>query len=141
MSKEPETFKCLPKEKKLSLTKEQILSSETPLKIAEVVVPELGGSVHVRELSGHERDAYDQVLFEHKDDFRGVRAALCAMTLCDETGRSLGFTDAEADELGGKSGAAIDRIYEKAKDLSGLNDNAVEESEKNLPPGPNESSG
>lgn len=117
----------------MPLTKDQILSASSKLKTREVPVPEWGdgATVTVRELSGDERDAYDQQLFQHRDDFRGLRSFLVAMSLCDESGNSLGFTEAEVKQLGRKSGAAIDRLFEAAKKLSGLDGDAVEDAEKN----------
>jgi len=82
-------------------------------------------------LTGDERDRYDQLIYEHKSDFRGLRAWMVALSLCDEQGNSMGFTEAEIKQLGGKSGAVVDRIFEAAKRLSGLEESAVEEAEKN----------
>lgn len=117
----------------MPLTKDQILSAPAKLKTREIKVPEWGpdATVTIRELTGDERDAYDQEVYEHKGDFRGLRAFLVAMSLCDESGKSLGFTEAEIKQLGSKSGAAIDRLFEAAKRLSGLEGEAVEEAEKN----------
>lgn len=117
----------------MSLTKDQILNSSTKLKTKEVPVPEWGegASVLVRELSGDERDKYDQQVFRKEGDFEGLRAALVAMSLCEKDGSSMGFTDAEIQQLGSKSGAAIDRLFEAAKDLSGMNSGDIEEAEKN----------
>lgn len=117
----------------MPLSKDQILKARASLQQVEVRVPEWGedATVCVRELSGNERDRWDQILYESRDDFRGVRSKLLAMTLCDESGESLGFTEAEIDQLGGKGGAVIDRLFETAKKLSGIDGDAVEEAEKN----------
>jgi hypothetical protein len=118
-----------------ALTKTQILESKSTLEIKRVPVPEWGDGafVFVRELSGDERDAYDQKMYQvnQSNDFRGSRSTLVAMALCDEEGSQMGFTPAEVEQLGKKSGAAIDRIFEVVKDLSGLSGKAVEEAEKN----------
>jgi hypothetical protein len=96
-----------------------------------VRVPEWGGEVNVRELTGNERDQYDAIAYDRRGDFRGLRAALVAIALCDENGESLGFTEAEVEQLGNKSGSAIDRCFEVVKDLSGMNEDGIEEAEKN----------
>ena len=64
------------------LTKEQILESDD-LKTEVVDVPEWGGEVTIRIMSGTERDAFEQALYESAPKNKGVslkniRARLCA---------------------------------------------------------------
>ena len=50
--------------------------------------------------------------------------------MIDESGQRL-FTDEEADLLGAKSGAALDRVFAIAQKLNGLSGADVEEFSKN----------
>lgn len=107
----------------------QVVSVKTP----EWPVAE----VFVRPLSGVDRDWVDQMQSEKRfpdegsPDWRGIRAGICSRGMCDAAGASLGFTEAEVLALGDKNGAALDRIYRKIRDISGLAYDAVEDAEKN----------
>jgi hypothetical protein len=112
------------------LTKDTILGA-SDLPTEEVPVPEWGGSVFVRTMSGMERDAFEQSIVDSKK--RGlvnVRARLAVQVVCDSTGARI-FTDTDADALGKKSGKALDRIFDVAQRLSGIGAKDVEELEKN----------
>lgn len=117
------------------LTKESILAS-SDLPTEEVPVPEWGGSVFVRTMSGTERDAFEQSIIEGKAakgtaaKMVNVRAKLAVRVLVDDKGTRL-FTDADANLLGSKSGKALDRVFEVAQRLCGIGDKDVEELEKN----------
>ena len=82
----------------------------------EVDVPEWGGSVLVRGMTGRERDAFEVSLMQPGRGGRkvldpaNVRAKLVARCVVDDDGGRL-FTDADVAELGGKSAAAVDRVY------------------------------
>lgn len=116
------------------LTREAILQADDlPREMIEV--PEWGGSVYVRALSGAERDAYEAACLEkrgksYETNLQNLRAKLCALTVCAEDGKRL-FTEADIDALGGKSAAALDRLFAAAKRLSGLGAEDVEELAKN----------
>ena len=120
------------------LTKEAIEQIED-IKTEEVEVPEWGGIVRVRAMSGTERDQYDNILAahtigeppNHKLDMKGIRAEVVALCLVDELGVRL-FTDAsEVQILSAKSGAALSRVYDVAAAISGLTREASEEMRKN----------
>lgn len=88
---------------------------------SSVDVPEWGVVVHVRSMSGDERDDWESSLLDSsgrpKKSLRGFRVNLVIRCACDAEGTPL-FTEKDADWLGGKSAAAIDRIYEVAARLS-----------------------
>ena len=116
------------------LSKEQILSAED-LKSEIVEVPEWGGSVKVRMMTGTERDAFETSIFEVKGkdterNFVDLRAKLVARTLIDENGERL-FTDKDIALLGKKSAKALDRVFQVAQQLNGIGKEAVEELTKN----------
>jgi hypothetical protein len=102
----------------------------------EVSVPEWGGSVLVRGLSGTERDAYEasQMIERPAVDKDGkrirgqmemhrsilnIRAKLVVRALVDADGKRL-FKDEDAAALGKKAGAVLDRLFDVAAELSGL---------------------
>lgn len=119
------------------------MEAETSLKIEQVKTPEFGEgtTVCVRELTGDERDLFDQLVTDREGKLRGLRAELVAIGLCSESGESLGFTAAEVKQLGEKSGAAIDRMFERIRDLSGMGPDAHEEAVKNSQADQSENSG
>lgn len=110
----------------MSLTKNQILAADD-CRLAEVAVPEWGGSVFIRVMSCGERDAYenDWVMNKNKgvENFRSKFLARC---LCDDKGSRL-FTDAEIGELSKKSAKVLGRLWQKAMEHNALTEADVEE--------------
>lgn len=103
------------------------------LAVEEVDVPEWGGAVIVRALTGSERDAYESEIFSLRGQGKGVeynlsniRAKLSARTIVDEEGVRV-FTDADIVKLGLKSAAALDRVFSVAQRLSRLTPEDVKE--------------
>lgn len=97
----------------------------------EVEVPEWGGSVTVRGMTGRQRDAWEASFQKRQGkrtitDIDNVRAKLVAFCVVDVEGNRL-FTDGDVEELGGKSAAALDRIADVAARLSGIAEEDVEE--------------
>lgn len=122
------------------LSRDQILKADD-LAIEQVEVPEWGGTVLVRGLTGEERDMYEQSLVEGRGknaqmNLRNARAKLVVLCVVDEAGKPL-FQRADVAVLGRKSAAALDRIFEAAKRLSGLSDSDVDELLGNSEPDPN----
>jgi len=116
------------------LTKEQILKAKDT-ETKKVSVPEWGGEVFVRTLSGTERDGFEQDIIEHKGDsrkvnYKNMRAKFCALTICDEKSNRI-FTEADVNALGAKSAKALDRIFTVAQKLNGLGPDDIEELAKN----------
>lgn len=122
------------------LTKEQILSADD-LKREKVSVPEWGGHVWIRVMSGAERDGFEQGIVQgNRTNLTNIRAKLAALTVCDENGLRL-FTDVDVIALGKKSAAALDRIFAAAQRLNGISGKDVEELEKNSGSGLSAASG
>lgn len=126
------------------LTREQILQANDII-TETVSVPEWGGEVLVRGLSGSERDGFEDATLEQKGKSRrvnlaNVRARLCALSIVDENGKRM-FSDEDVRALGRKSAAALDRVFSAAQRLSGLSDEDVEELAKNSGGGQSEDSG
>lgn len=116
------------------LTREQILGAED-LETEVVDVPEWGGQVLVRGMTGTERDAFEASIVEMRGkqsrvDMRNIRAKLVAKSIVDEEGKLL-FSDADVRALGQKSASALDRVFTAAQRVSGISDTDVEELAKN----------
>lgn len=126
------------------LSRDDILNaSDRPTRNVEV--PEWGGTVIVRGLSGAERDAYEASMVvtspggKVRTNMRNIRARLVAMACVDSDGARL-FTDSDVDALGDKSAAAMERVFDVARTLSGLTDDDVEELAEGFGDAPSEGS-
>ena len=122
------------------LTKEQILSADD-LRREQVNVPEWGGSVFVRTLTGTDRDAFEQSIIQNSErmDLANVRARMAVLCVVDEKGERL-FADSDAQALGAKSSLALGRIFTVAQKLNGMTDADVEDLAKNSGGGPSAAS-
>ena len=105
------------------LSKGAILAADD-IKIKTVEVPEWGGSVGLRVISGLDRDKFEQS-FSDKE-LGNFRIRFLAASLCDENGGRL-FTDADVEELGRKSSLVINRLFGMAFAHSAFTGEAVEE--------------
>lgn len=113
-----------------ALSRDDILA-QTRRRIIKVDVPEWGGFVFVKEMSGTERDAYELSQLQGRTNNKplnlvNARAKLVMLTTVDEAGKML-FTRADVDALGKTSAKALTRIFKVASDLSGLTDEDMEE--------------
>lgn len=112
------------------LSKSAILDA-SDLKHEDVPVPQWGGSVRVRSMSGEDRDEFRSVLAG-----RGVvpvaefSAALLAVTCVDAAGARL-FSLEDMPALRAKSPEALDAAAAVAMRLNGLGATAVEDAVKN----------
>lgn len=126
------------------LTKEAILAAEDR-QTEDVAVPEWGGTVRVRGLSGTERDAYEAGIVlisrsgQRSVNLKNLRGRLVALACIDEEGNRL-FTDEDAIALGDRSAAALERLFDVARRLSGLSDSDVEEMAEGFGPAPSDGS-
>lgn len=125
------------------LGKRDILTAED-MATEEVEVPEWGGVVIVRALTGVERDSYEAEIFGSGQpgtyNLQNIRAKLAARTMIDEMGVRL-FGDSEVAKLGLKSASALDRVFAVAQRLSGLTNQDVKELEAQLSKGLSDASG
>ena len=116
------------------LSRDAILAAKS-LRTEEVKVPEWGGTVLVRELSGRERDEWEASLTVMRGkqmvpDVANIRAKLAARTIVGDDGEPV-FTQQDVAALGELSAAALDRVFDVASRLSGLNPEDVEAMTKN----------
>lgn len=109
------------------LSKDDILGADD-LPTEDVPVPEWGGDVRVRGLTGVERDRFEfgMAAVKDKPEEANFRAQIVGRCIVDEDGKRL-FTDKELVKLGAKSGAALDRVFDVVRGLSGMGDKALKE--------------
>jgi len=122
------------------LSKNDILEAND-LQTDEVEVPEWGGVVLVRGLTGTERESWEESRIDRKKKpkkggdsnirMTHFRASLVARTVVDDNGNLI-FSDSDVVKLGQKNGAALNRVFEKAHQLSGMSEADVEEMEEDL---------
>ena len=122
------------------LTRDAILAA-SDITTEEVAVPEWGGTVLVRGMTGHERNAYEDAITKEtpvgnraqkragqttREVLRDqIRASLVQWCVVDEQGAHV-FTVADIPALNAKSAAALERVVDVATRLSGMNDDDVE---------------
>jgi len=115
------------------LSKDEILAVDD-LKQEVVDVPEWGGAVIVRTMSGIERDEFEASMINAETRERSLenfRARLCAMTMVNRNGKRLFPNPEDVKKLGRKSSRALDRIMKVAQRLNGIGPEDVEELTKN----------
>lgn len=122
------------------LTKGEILGSKD-IEPVDFEVPEWGGWVRIMPLNGEQRDAFEASTFDRqgrkiKLKLENLRARLVAWSLVDDAGNRI-FNDTDVLALGKKSARALDHVYDKCQELSGLTEEDVEELTGNSVSSPN----
>lgn len=117
-------------DKKKFLNRAEILAI-SDLKTEDVFVPEWDAWVKVRSLNASERDHFEASTIQRKGksvvtNLEHIRARLCLLCMVDENGERL-FQEEDTFPLGGKSAAALDRVFQVAQRLNGLRDADIEE--------------
>jgi hypothetical protein len=111
------------------LDRESILQADD-LKKERLSMPEWGGDIFIRTMTGAERDAFEEeVIVNGKADAKNIRARLCVRVIVDEDGNRI-FSDSDAEALGSKSTHALERVADVAQMLNSMTDNDVEELKK-----------
>jgi len=124
------------------MSERKVLSAEDILGAADftcefVAVPEWANGdaragVWVRSLSGTDRDAFEAAVYAGgKRNLTNVRARLCALCMVGADQRTRLFSDHQAQALGQKSAAALDRVFNVACRLNALSARDVENLAKN----------
>jgi len=127
------------------LTRDEILAADD-LQYQDVPVPEWGGTVLVRGLTGTDRDRFEEGMVRVRGGKKvglrlaNTRAKLLTMCLVDAEGETL-FSPSDVSQLGEKSARAIERVFDVALRLSGLAPGDIEALAKNSPAAPNDGSG
>lgn len=125
------------------LTRNDILKADDA-QVEDVPVPEWGGAVTVKGLSGTERDEYESSILQMVGDkmvptLENARAKLVVRSIIDENGAPM-FTADDIEQLGSKSARALQRVFDKARELSGLKDEDIKELVQGLKPTPDKDS-
>lgn len=113
------------------LKREEILA-KVDLKKETVTVAEWGGSVFVSEMSGTQRDAWEQSI-RQKDasgNIASPRAKLVVFTVVDENGDRI-FTEEDVPSIGKLAARSLEKVCTVAMRLNGLGAGDVEEAKKN----------
>ena len=115
------------------LTKEMILQADDR-KLKKVEVPEWGGHVFIRTMTGEERDLFENLCQSNKRgasiDITELRANLLALVIVDPDGKRL-FTQKEVKDLNLKNGKVLSDLFEEARKINGIGDDELAELEKN----------
>lgn len=113
------------------LTKEAILSA-ADIEHEDVSVPEWGGTVRVRTMTGLERDAMGARFIgaDGKPDMSRYNTLLLASSIVDEKGDQV-FSVDDVQALGAKSARALDRVLVVAQRLNAFGQEAVEKAKGN----------
>lgn len=122
------------------LTVDQILDADD-LPAEDMDIPEWGGKIKVRGLTGTERDRMEFVLAEARKnpETANIRAQLVGRCIVKSDGSRM-FDDKKIAALGEKSGAVIDRIFDKVRELSGTKDGQVEDAAEDFGDAPTDDS-
>lgn len=129
------------------LSREDILNVQD-IKSEDVEVPEWGGTVRVRGLTARQRSLVEATMIAVKGEnvtvrveaLQTLREKLVGAALVDEDGQRL-FNDSQVKELAEKSGAVLQRLFDKAQELSGMSPASVKRAEGNSEAAPSDSSG
>jgi hypothetical protein len=122
------------KSKSKFLTRESILAAPD-IETLEVDMPEWGGIVLIKPLSGAGRDAFEASVIEEKNGktvlkSQNFRARLVARCIVDEDGKRM-FADEDITSLGRKSAKALSRLFDEVQKASGMTKEDVAELEGN----------
>ncbi len=107
----------------MALSKAKILAAKDVKLSAAIPVPEWGGDVYIKTLSGTERDAFEDAYSESR--MKQFRVRFLVLTLCDDSGERL-FGDSDIDELGKKNSVVINSLFDAAWKHNALTNEAVE---------------
>jgi hypothetical protein len=111
------------------LDKAAILAA-SDVKLEMVAVPEWGGEVYIKTLSGTERDLFEDAYSQ--DKMKNFRSRFLTLTLCGKDGERL-FADGEVETVGKKSATVINRLFEKAWAFNAFRNEDVEAMGKDSP--------
>lgn len=124
--------------KRKLLSKDAFLGANKSLRKELCELPDLGGSVYVRELSGRSLLAYNERIKAMGEGTEltelkslDLMALLISLTVIDEDG-SLMFTEDEAKLLADGSLLVMTTLAQKAMEVSGISPEAIDEVKSNL---------
>lgn len=117
----------------MSTLREQIKAAEDFQVSDPIPCPEWGKDciLHVRTISGAERDAFEESVLVKKGkkrevSLKDIRAKLVCLAACDSNGTPV-FTPGDEKWLTDKSGKVLDRLFSEAQKINGITEEDVEE--------------
>ena len=113
------------------LASREAILSISDLVVEEMFIPEWNVRVRIKGLTAKERDAYEQSLTVGKGanqslNMQNARARLAVMTMVGADNQPL-FSRSDVEALGRKSAIALERIFDRARRLSGLTNEDMDE--------------
>lgn len=121
----------------MALSKAAILKANDTKLSEAIPVPEWGGDVYIKTLSGTERDVFEEAYAENK--MKQFRSRFLVLTLSDDKGSRL-FDDGDIEELGKKSSVVINRLFDVAWKHNALSNEAVDDLGEGSPDGQSDGS-
>lgn len=121
-------------------TRQDFLELEEP-QVHKVWIETMQKYVYMKELSASDQDSYDYSMTKFIDDLEtgkttverdmtDLKAKYLVRSLCDPKGNRI-FRDEEAGRIGIKKKSIIKELHEKALEVNGASEKAVEETRKN----------
>ena len=117
------------------LTRDDILKIDD-LKREAVDIPEWGGSIYVRELTGAERSELFALWKQDESDEKQVQdsfaiiVATVRLTACAEDGKPL-FNADDILRIRNLNAKVLDKIYKEAAKINGFGADGIKEAKKN----------
>lgn len=112
----------------MALNRAAFLQSDVQtVPIEPLELPELGDSVFIKGMTGTARDEFEKSCRDQKGRLRGnIRARLVVLTAVDENGARI-FSDDDIQMVGKFRVDVLQKMFNKAQELSGMSDADVEE--------------
>ena len=118
----------------MTTTRETLLASAPPT-VQAIDCPELGASVHLRVMSGADREQLENELTrrrERKQDLVGIKFALLRRVICEPDGTLTFGPDDEAAFMSIDC-RVVERLFSVAQTMNLLDDRSVEDHLGNSP--------
>jgi hypothetical protein len=126
------------------LSREDIFAAKD-LKYMDLDVPEWGGSVRIKMLTGAERDEFEASTVKMgkgnkpEQNLANLRARLVSLCLVDEDNTKL-FAKQDIGHLGQKSAAALERVFKACQEHNAMTEQDIEDLTEGFSEGQSESS-
>lgn len=127
--------------------REAFFKAAPALRVVDLFIPEMNETIHVSELSGAQRDAFEKTMISVSPDgtktkltIDNVRARLIVMTVVNDEGKLL-FAESDAERIGDLGASIVSEIYNVASGLSKISKEDVDELLKNSVSVPSDASG
>ena len=114
------------------LSREDILNVDDIGDNEKIEVPEWGGHIFIRTITGKERDEWEYQRYVLNKGSEGVnaRASLVSLAVVNSNGKRL-FAPEDVEALGNKSSVALDRVVNAVRLKNRLGTEMLEDLEKN----------